>query len=222
VATAPRRWADGSARAARRSVKRQARGAHTECASWRSSSSERQRGPRRARARARSVAEGGLCRRRVCRVLGGLIGLGPRAPSSAADRSLRFLAVQAVILAKAMSLVVVATALRARLLSVPLDAGRSRQATSDPTKGRSGPHRADSLKESQLAARSGVSPPRRSSPTRRIEPASLQAAARRCELVNSQSYLRRDAGDDFGSQRSRMRSLGEVAHVCPNPAGVVK
>jgi hypothetical protein len=40
------------------------------------------------------------------------------------------------------------------------------------------PSPADSLKESQLAARSGPSPPRRTSPTTRIETASLEAIAR--------------------------------------------
>jgi hypothetical protein len=113
-------------------------------------------------------------------VLGGLIGLGGaefRLPLLIG--LFGFLALQAVILNKAMSLVVVATALPARLLGVPLDAGHPRPATSDPTKGGQA-HRADSLKESQLAARSGPSPPRRTSPTRRIETASLEAAARRC------------------------------------------
>src|ERR687892_2678026 len=40
------------------------------------------------------------------------------------------------------------------------------------------PSPADSLKESQLAARSGPSPPRRTSPTRGIRTASLKGAAR--------------------------------------------
>src|ERR671928_973920 len=44
------------------------------------------------------------------------------------------------------------------------------------------PHPADSLKESQLAARSGPSPPRRTSPTRRIETASPVATATVREL----------------------------------------
>src|ERR687897_1462346 len=39
------------------------------------------------------------------------------------------------------------------------------------------PSPADSLNESQLAARSGPSPPRRTSPTTRIETASLDGAA---------------------------------------------
>ena len=55
-------------------------------------------------------------------------------------------------------------------------AGHPRPATSDTTKG-SQAHRADSLKESQLAARSGPSPRRRTSPTTRITTASLEAAA---------------------------------------------
>src|SRR3954465_1562911 len=45
-------------------------------------------------------------------------------------------------------------------------------------KRKSGPAPADSLKESQLAARSGPSPPRRTSPTTRIQTASLNAIAR--------------------------------------------
>src|SRR3954449_11364974 len=44
-------------------------------------------------------------------------------------------------------------------------------------KTRSGPCPADSLNESQLAARSGPSPPRRTSPTSRITTASLDATA---------------------------------------------
>jgi hypothetical protein len=69
-------------------------------------------------------------------VLGGLIGLGGaefRLPLLIG--LFGFLALQAVILNKAMSLVVVATALPARLLGVRLDAGHPRPATSDPTKG---------------------------------------------------------------------------------------
>src|SRR5215217_6813915 len=50
-----------------------------------------------------------------------------------------------------------------------------RPATSDKTNG-SQASPADSLKESQLAARSGPSRPRRTSPTSRIKTASLQAA----------------------------------------------
>src|SRR3954447_16526855 len=53
----------------------------------------------------------------------------------------------------------------------------SRPATSDTTKG-SQTTPADSLKESQLAARSGPSPRRRTSPTPRIKTASLEAEAR--------------------------------------------
>ena len=49
-----------------------------------------------------------------------------------------------------------------------------RPATSDTTKGGQATP-ADSLKESQLAARSGPSPPRRTSPTPQIETASLEA-----------------------------------------------
>src|SRR4051812_2650348 len=45
-------------------------------------------------------------------------------------------------------------------------------------KRKSGPAPADSLKESQLAARSGPSPPRRTSQTTRIQTASLNAIAR--------------------------------------------
>src|SRR3954453_16372248 len=55
-------------------------------------------------------------------------------------------------------------------------AGHPRPATSDTTQG-SQATPADSLKESQLAARSGPSPRRRTSPTRRIETASLRARA---------------------------------------------
>jgi hypothetical protein len=51
-----------------------------------------------------------------------------------------------------------------------------RPATSDKQK-EVRPSPADSLKESQLAARSGPSPPRRTSPTKRIQTASLIAAA---------------------------------------------
>ena len=58
-------------------------------------------------------------------------------------------------------------------ISIGLDR-HPRPATSDTTKGgRATP--ADSLNESQLAARSGPSPPRRTSPTARIETASLEA-----------------------------------------------
>ena len=53
-------------------------------------------------------------------------------------------------------------------------AGHPRPATSDTTKG-SQATPADSLKESQLAARSGPSPRRRTSPTTRIQTASLEA-----------------------------------------------
>jgi hypothetical protein len=88
---------------------------------------------------------------------------------------------------------------RVHILSVPmLDARRTglaggaatllsshaehpRPATSDTTKGGQAP-RADSLKESQLAARSGPSPPRRTSPTPPIETASLIATATVLEL----------------------------------------
>src|SRR3954463_6444240 len=45
-------------------------------------------------------------------------------------------------------------------------------------KRKSGPSPADSLNESQLAARSGTSPPRRTSPTSPMRTASLNAAAR--------------------------------------------
>src|SRR5512133_3081372 len=52
---------------------------------------------------------------------------------------------------------------------------------------------ADSLKESQLAARSGPSPPRRTSPTARIETASLKATARRGSALPSPPLSRREA-----------------------------
>src|ERR687895_1611383 len=54
------------------------------------------------------------------------------------------------------------------------------------------PSPADSLKESQLAARSGPSPPRRTSPTRGMRTASLNAIATVLEL----SPMARLAGGD--------------------------
>src|SRR5215216_2422790 len=50
------------------------------------------------------------------------------------------------------------------------------------------PNPADSLKESQLAARSGPSPERRTSPTPRIQTASLIATATVLELTSIRSW----------------------------------
>src|SRR3954447_19677809 len=52
-------------------------------------------------------------------------------------------------------------------------------------KRKSGPSPADSLNESQLAARSGPSPPRRTSPTKRIQTASLNATAATAGLLSA-------------------------------------
>jgi hypothetical protein len=84
-------------------------------------------------------------------------------------------------------------------------AGHPRPATSDTTKG-SQATPADSLKESQLAARSGPSPRRRTSPTNRIETASLEAkapldpvglVAAPPVLVRGDGELRADPGECF-------------------------
>src|SRR5215210_9493938 len=72
---------------------------------------------------------------------------------------------------------------------------RQRSPTGDERQNtrKSGPSPADSLKESQLAARSGPSPPRRTSPTTRIQTASLETAAvatggRACDYWSCPAY----------------------------------
>src|SRR3954452_14956253 len=67
-------------------------------------------------------------------------------------------------------------------------------------KRKSGPSPADSLNESQLAARSGTSPPRRTSPTSPMRTASLKAKARSPPV-------------EFVRATSRER------HVTPSPGG---
>src|SRR4051812_39981786 len=68
-------------------------------------------------------------------------------------------------------------------------------------KRKSGPAPADSLKESQLAARSGPSPPRRTSPTTRIQTASLNATA-------SADAIRTRTAVETRQKRGRGRRLG--------------
>ena len=70
------------------------------------------------RVRSRSLAVGFLWRAAEARRSD---RLGRGVPSPAADRPFGLMALQAIILNKAMSLIVVATALPARLLGVPLE-----------------------------------------------------------------------------------------------------
>src|SRR3954447_17893789 len=92
-----------------------------------------------------------------------------------------------------------------------------RPATSDTTKG-SQATPADSLKESQLAARSGPSPRHRTSPTHRIQTASLKAGTpgtqedRACVVRSRSSMTAVLSGASGGRQRgSRDKFTARVA-----------
>jgi hypothetical protein len=71
---------------------------------------------------------------------------------------------------------------------------------------KSGPSPADSLKESQLAARSGPSPPRRTSPTGQMRTASLEAALG-WHGVRCHGAVRRDPA-------GKVRRTASWQHVC--------
>src|SRR5215204_3606317 len=71
---------------------------------------------------------------------------------------------------------------------------------------------ADSLKESQLAARSGPSPPRRTSPTTRITTASLRAAAVGRRTPDRPTSARKQAPDESMSLGPRREAFSEPVH----------
>src|SRR5215216_6605390 len=72
------------------------------------------------------------------------------------------------------------------------------------------PSTADSLKESQLAARSRPSPPRRTSPTKRNQTASLQAIARLLMATAGRELARADVVPTHRTQRVRPSGASPV------------